>query len=271
MLGLICFFVYWPLVEAVRYSFTAWNGLTAARWVGGANYSFLWHQSVFRGIVKTNVLLLFGIVVWVIVPFVLALVLQGLRGAGVFRAVFLIPHLLSPIIVGGLFRVILAPGGPINVALRHLGLGFIALGWLTDAHVVLLAVVGVICWALLGTGVLFYSAGLAAIPMSHVEAATMEGASWLQLAWHIYRPALRRVTRFWVLILTVATVIGLFPWIFGLTQGGPGFASTTIDYQMYNIGILGGQYGMACAIAVVGVGLVLLVLLVQAAWWRRPA
>jgi ABC-type sugar transport system permease subunit len=69
--------------------------------------------------------------------------------------------MLPPIIVGGVFRIVLADEGPVNAGLRAAGLGFLAPGWFTDPNFVLITVVVVIGWVTLGSGVLFYSTGLA--------------------------------------------------------------------------------------------------------------
>jgi ABC-type sugar transport system permease subunit len=82
---------------------------------------------------------------------------------------------------------------------------------------------------------------------------------------------LRPVTRFWMLLVTIATVMAFFPYIFGLTQGGPGYASTTFDYAIYSQGVIGGLFGLACAIAVVALVFAWCVLTVEFGfgWLRR--
>ena len=96
------------------------------------------------------------------------------------------------------------------------------------------------------------------------------GTTWRRRSWtapagiswcgHIYRPALAPVTRFWVLLLTIATVTSFFPWVLGLTQGGPGIACTTLDYQVYRSGVQTSRLGLASAIAIVGVLVVAILL-----------
>lgn len=253
IIALLAAFVVLPLGKVFYYSLTDWNGLTSPKWIGIGNYRFLWGSADFHKIVLTNVYLVVGIVAWVAVPFTLAVLLHERPRANLARTVLFIPVLLPPAIVGGMFRLLLSVDGPINSALRGVGLGGIAAQWLVDRRLVLVSVILMITWALAGSGILFYSAGLAAIPRSYVEAAQIDGASWRQLVWWIYRPALRPVTRFWVLLLTIATVTSFFPWIFGLTRGGPGIDSTTIDYSVYQTGIVTGQWGMAAAIAVTGI------------------
>ena len=263
LLAALAVFVVVPLGRAVFYSMTRYDGLTSAEWVGLENFRFLTEWNDFGRILVNNVVLMLGIVLWVLIPFVLSIIIFGHRRAGLVRTVLFLPALLPPIIIGNVFRLILGDGGPLNEGLRAIGLGALAQGWLTDERLVLVSIVFVIAWAFMGSGVLFYSAGLSAISPSYIEAAILDGAGWRQLVWHIYRPALRPVTRFWALLLTVSTVTSFFPWIYGLTQGGPGIASTTLDYQVYVSGIQNGRLGLASAIAVVGIFLIVVLLLAQ--------
>ena len=271
LLAALGFFVALPLVRVVYYAFTRYDGLTPAEWVGLENFEFLTQWADFGRILTNNLILVVGIVVWIVIPFLLAIVIFGHRRADLVRTLLFLPALLPPIIIGNVFRLLLGDGGPVNEALRTVGLGALAQGWLTDEKLVLFSIIFVIAWAFMGSGVLFYSAGLSAISQSYIDAAILDGARWHQLVWHIYRPALRPVTRFWALLLTVSTVTSFFPWIYGLTQGGPGIASTTLDYQVYVSGIQNGQLGLASAIAVVGIGVILVLLLAQFAAGRVRA
>lgn len=268
-LSLLAVFVYVPLVSMLRSSFTVWDGISPGRYVGMANYRFLAGYEDFHRILFNNVVLVTsGLLVWIGLPFLLSVVILEFRRAHAIRLALFIPALLPAVIVGNIFRLILTSDGPFNASLRSVHLGFLAGNWLLDERLVLVSIIVVIAWAVLGSGVLFYSAGLAAIPQSHVEAAAIDGASWWQVVWNIYRPALRPVTRFWAVLLTISTVAGLFPWIFSLTGGGPGIASTTLDYAVYTTGFGNGQYGLASAIGVVSILFVALVLLLQAGYGR---
>jgi len=256
-------FVYAPIVRLGYYAFTDYNGLSDPEWVGLDNFSTLLRdEDVHRAILNT-VLLTAGLAVWVTLPFVLSVIIFGRRSANIVRAILFLPALLSPLIVGRAFRLVLADNGPVNEILRSIGLGGLAQPWLTSEVWVIPALIAVIAWATMGTGVILYSAGLAALSRDYVEAALVDGARWHQLVWHIYRPALGPVTRFWVLLLTIGTVTAFFPWVFGLTQGGPGIASTTIDYQVYRSGVQTSRLGLASATAIIGVLVVAVLLSVQ--------
>jgi ABC-type sugar transport system permease subunit len=263
LLALVGTFVVWPLVDLVRFSFSRYDGLTPARWVGTANYRFLWNWEDFRRILVNNAILACGVALWVVVPFVLSILVFGMKRANLIRTVLFIPAMLSPIVVGAAFRIVLADDGPVNESLRTIGLGALAPGWLSSERFVLVTVILVICWATMGSGVLFYSSGLAALPPSYAEAAALDGAGFLRLVHHIYRPALRPITRFWTMLLTVSTITGFFPWIYGLTNGGPGVSSTTLDYAVYVTLNQGDQLGRGAAIALIAVVLVVIILAIQ--------
>ena len=257
---LLLVFVYAPMARLGYYAFTEYNGLRPPAWVGLDNFRFLVDWPDFQRAIANTVVLTAGLLVWVGLPFLLAVIIFGRRGANLVRAILFLPALLPALIVGRAFRLVLAENGPINAAFHGLGLDLLAQPWLSSEAWVLPSLIGVIAWATMGTGVLLYSAGLASLSRDYVEAAIVDGANWRQLVWSIYRPALSPVTRFWVLLLTIGTVTSFFPWVLGLTQGGPGIASTTIDYQVYRSGVQTSRLGLASAIALVGVVVVAILL-----------
>jgi ABC-type sugar transport system permease subunit len=270
-LVLLIIFVFSPLVMAIGLSVFQWSGIGEPTFVGARNFQILVRSEDFHRILLNNTFLLLGLAIWVTLPLLVAVMLQGLRGASLFRAAFLIPLVLPPVVIGRAFRLLLTDDGLLNETLRGLGLDVLAFGWLTDDRLVNISVIWMIAWATFGMGVLFYSAGLAAISTEMVDAARVDGAAWGQLLRHIYAPSLAPVTGFLVLLLTVSTMTAFFPWIFGLTRGGPGVASTTLDYQVYQSGIRGGRYGVASAIAVVVLVYLAILLLVQFFVFRRRA
>lgn len=269
MVVAIAVFVLYPLGRVLYLSMTDYSGLGTPTWLGLDNYVNLLQSSGFQRVLLNAGLLLLGVPIWVGIPFIIAVALFRQPGAGAVRSLLLIPTILPPVAAGAIFRIFLADDGPANSTLRAVGLGALAPSWLAGDPFVLVTVVVVILWAVMGVGVMFYASGLTTMPYENVEAAILDGASWRQLVWHIYRPALRPVTSFWILILIVSTVTSFFPWIFILTQGGPGYASTTIDYYVYQSGLVRGQFGVASAASVIGIVFVAIVFALSALRGRR--
>ena len=262
-LALLLIFTFWPLTQVIALSFTRYDGFSDPEFFGLGNYQFLSEWADFQRIIFNNIVLLSGVILWVVVPFMLAILIFPMRGATVIRALLFVPAMLPPITVGVVFRIVLANDGPLNQVLSAVSFGLISPNWLTDSNIVLFSIILVICWATMGSGILFYSAGIAAISPSYIEAALLDGANKWQLVWHIYRPALSPITQFWVLLLSVTTITGFFPWIFALTRGGPGVASTTLDYAVYTTLLGGTQLGRGAAIAVISLLLMAVVVMIQ--------
>lgn len=276
-LCLVSVFVLAPLGMVVAYSFTDFTGLGDAQWVGWDNYLDAINYRGFARIMINHVLLLLGMILWVIVPLVMAVVLHELPASSIIRVVLFIPVPLSPVIIGRVFQLVFDSDGPFNAGLRALGLEHLLLNWLVNDQSVLVIVVLVVTWGITGAGVLFYTAALSTLPKDQLEAARVDGANWFQTFRFVYEPNLRPVTRFWTLIMTIITLVNLFPWIFGLTTGGSNMGaipigSTTFDYLIYLRGVRTGQFGESFAIANVALIYLLVVLGLQYSLfrWRSP-
>ncbi len=248
LLALMAIAIILPLVSVVTHAFTDWQPGYDSPWVGLANFKELFQSPQFRQILVNHAILLLGVPVWVILPLMVSFVLyQGVLFPGLFRAIFFFPAVASPALIGILFTFILAPSGPLNSALRSVGLGPLAGDWLGDAHLVKPVIIFVLAWATMGMGVVLFSAALAAVPPELFESAEIDGASWLQRLWHIVLPGIRRVVELWTVLLIVVVFVGIFPWIFTLTRGGPGFSSTTLDWDIYKNALTFGHFGAAAA------------------------
>jgi multiple sugar transport system permease protein len=240
-----------PTASVIAHSFTNWQPGYASPWVGLQNYRDLLGSDQFREILANQAFLLLGVPLWTIAPLVLAALLyERVPFPGVFRTVYFIPATVSPAVIGILFSFVLAPTGPFNTGLRKVGLGSLASNWLADDRLVKPVVIAVLAWATVGTGVVIFSAALSAIPPELFEAAALDGGSWWQRFWHITVPSVRRVIELWVVILVITVFVAVFPWIFTLTRGGPGYSSTTIDYDIYQNALGNGYFGTAAAEAV---------------------
>jgi ABC-type sugar transport system permease subunit len=192
--------------------------------------------------------LLLGIPLWTVLPIVIATMLhERVPAPGVFRTIFFFPATVSPAVIGVLFSFILQPDGPLDVWLRRLGLGGLARNWLVDPQLVKPVLIVVLAWATLGTGVVIFSAALGAVPADLFEAAALDGASWWQRLRYVVLPSLRRIVELWVVILVITVFVAVFPWIFTLTRGGPGYSSTTLDYDIYQNALSFGYFGTAAA------------------------
>jgi ABC-type sugar transport system permease subunit len=252
-----------PTGSAVVHSFTNWQPGYSSPWVGLSNFTDLFRSASFQQILKNQAILLLGLPFWTVLPVLIAAMLYDrVPAAAVFRTIFFFPATVSPAVIGILFSFILGPTGPLNTSLRDIGLGGIAADWLSDPSLVKPVIIAVLAWATMGTGVVIFSAALSGVPPELFEAAALDGASWLQRFRYVTVPSVRRVIELWVVILVITVFVAVFPWIFTLTRGGPGYSSTTIDFDIYQNALQFGYYGTAAAEAVVLLVIVTLVVAV---------
>lgn len=241
-----------PTASAVVHSFTNWNPGFASPGVGLHNYAFLLNSASFQQILENQGFLLLGLPLWVFGPLVIATALHDrVPAPGLFRTVLFFPATVSPAVIGILFVMILAPSGPLNTALRGIGLGGLAGNWLASTSLVKPTLIVVLAWATFGTGVVIFSAALSAVPQELFEAAELDGATWWQRFRCVVLPGVRRIVELWAVILVITVFVGIFPWIFTLTRGGPGYSSTTIDFDIYQNALSFGYFGIAAAESVI--------------------
>src|SRR5262249_22465024 len=123
-------------------------------------------------------------------------------------------------------------------------------------------------WAGLGVGVVIFSAALSSIPAELFEAAEIDGASWWQRLRYVMLPGMRSTVELYVVFQVLSVFLFLFGWIYVVTQGGPGYSSTTLDYDIYQNALSYGIFGLAAAESVYLLAIVLLILGVGA-WLQR--
>lgn len=245
--------VLYPTVAGAWYAFTDWTGRNVApNFVGLANFAELFSSPPARtALWNTLVIAAATTVIQTVVGLALALALHSaLVTRNLLRTVFFAPALLPPVVIGFLWRYTLTPAGPLNDALRELGLGGLAQNWLGDGDIALASVIGVIIWQHAGLTMVIYLAGLEGVPAEVLEAADIDGASRWQRLWHVTIPLLVPATTV-AMSLTLISGLKLFDQVFVMTGGGPGYATETLSLIMYKEAFVSGRYGYSAAIALV--------------------
>ena len=234
--SLIAIFKLYPLASGIFYSFTNWRGGPNWKLIGLGNYSRMLKDPAFVSAMFNAVKVLVTLPLWVLVPFVLAfLIFQETPGWRFFRAAFVFPYIIAPVIAGYIFSFVLGLDGPVNQVLRAVGLQVLALQWFGDVRTALWTLVAVALWSYFGLGVVIYLAGMANLPRDTFEAATIDGANWRQQVIHIGIPMLLPTIGYWSVICTAGMLIWFFPYIYAITSGGPGYASMLPEYYIYEV------------------------------------
>lgn len=246
-------FVFLPVVLAAYYSFFNWNGLGPLdRFVGFENYTRALTDPIFHLGIRNNFLIV-----------VLSLVIQGplalgvalllnrkIRGRTLIRVLIFVPYVLSEVIAGLAWRLILQPHGPFDAIIEGLGLGGIRQLWLADPGFVMWTLIGVLTWKYLGLAIILFLAGLQGVPEELAEAAAIDGATWWQTQRYVTIPLLGPTIRIWA-FLSIIGSLQLFDMVWILTGGGPVNATTTMASYMVLYGLNRSQVGFGSAVAVI--------------------
>ncbi|MEU5860900.1 sugar ABC transporter permease [Nonomuraea sp. NPDC047529] len=241
-----------PILVAGYASAFKWNGFGGlpTDFVGLDNFTRLFSSDIFAtDLAHLAVLVLFSVVIQL--PFSLAVAMllnQRIRGRAVYRLVFFAPYVLSEVITGVLFSLILAPdGGMANQFLSVFGLES---EFLADPDTVMPALFLVMTWKYFGFHMMIYLAGRQGIPNELIEAAQIDGATPWETFRHVTLPLLGPTIRISV-FLSVIYTIQLFDLVWILTGGGPSHSSETMAVTMMEFGFKRSQVGYANAISVV--------------------
>jgi multiple sugar transport system permease protein len=221
----------YPLVLGVNFSFTG-DGERDGTAVGLDNYTVLFGDPLFLGALRNVGLLVLLLPVAVAIPGLLATFIHlRVPGHRFFRGAYFFPAVLSPVIVGAVFNLLLAFDGPVNAVLGTVGLG--PVDWLGDPDVAIYAVVGVHVWATFGMALVVFLAGFAALDSSLLDAARIDGASLPRVIWHVIVPGLSRTIQFVVVTTMIGMLTSMFGLLYVMTGGGPGGTTYLPEYYIW--------------------------------------
>lgn len=248
-------FVIFPVGSAVYYGFFRWSGFgVPTQWVGLQNYLTILTDPTFLDAVRHNgVIILLSLVLQGPLAIVVALLLnRRMRGQSLIRVLIFVPYVISEVVVGTGWSLILQNAGALNGLLREAGLSSLALDWIADPAIATWSLMGIITWKYVGFAVILFLAGLQGIPEELTEAASIDGASFWQIQRSITLPLLGPTIRIWVFLSMIGSLqlFDLVYIIWGPYVASTAGVSTMATYLVVN-GRSAGAYGYGNAIAVV--------------------
>jgi raffinose/stachyose/melibiose transport system permease protein len=261
--ALYTLFVLLPLIDGFWLSLHSWDGVSSKRWVGLGNYRELAHDgAVHSAFLHAVILCIFYAALPVLIGlFVSASLTRAhVRGMSFIKSALFLPQVIAAVVVGVSWRWLFDEYGPVNQALRKLGLGFVARAWLGDFTWALPAIGVIGTWVMLGLCMVLFLAGMQKIPTSLYDAARVDGAGAWREFLAVTLPGLRNELAI-ATTLTVIAALRAFDLIFVTTRGGPGDATLTPSLLLYSRAFLTGQVGQAAAIAIVLAAVVFVVAL----------
>ncbi|HEY5587112.1 MAG TPA: sugar ABC transporter permease [Ruminiclostridium sp.] len=261
---LLLLFAIIPNIFTLFISFTKWNNYTDLTFVGLKNYIKIINDGLFfKSLFNTLRIMLISLPIGILLSLSLAFIIDQkiVRHAGVFKTLFFLPYITTPVAVGTLFGLLFDyQTGFINLILQKLGIFKEPVYWMSKPEYVVVIVSIIVLWKSFGYNMILYLAGLKTIPKELYEAADIDGANIWQKFFYISIPKLNSVTMFVVItsliwglqifdepaLLLVATNTSAS---IASTIGGPGKSVYTLVSYVYEEGFILFREGMASAVS----------------------
>ncbi|WP_260470411.1 carbohydrate ABC transporter permease [Streptomyces sp. RP5T] len=258
------FFVLRPLLTTMQYSLYRWDGIGPSQWVGLDNYrTVLTDPDLLEIILHAFVLIIFfsfvPVCLGLLVASLIHRVSKGPLGAAA-RTILFLPQIIPLVAAGIAWSWVLSTTGIVNQVLNSVGLDRYSRAWLGEFDTALPAVGVIGAWVLLGLCTILLVTGMSKIDPALYEAARIDGAGSVREFFAVTLPSLRREVGI-CLTVTVIAALASFDIVYISTSGGPGTATTVPGLEIYRLAFAQRQVGLASALAVVLMLLVLVCVL----------
>lgn len=241
-----------PIIMAFYISFFKWNGFNEMEFIGIKNYVNAFHDArLGNSVINTLIIAVTVIVVVNVLGLLLAmLVNKSSKVNNFFRSVFFIPFVLSAVALSFVWKSILSYTGVLNGFLTALGQSDLVGNWLGQRGTALVCVIVVEIWRTLGYHMMLYLAALQAVPGDLYEACTVDGGN----SWNKFR----NVTLPLIvpgmsvsILMSIINELRIYDVVKVMTDGGPGYDTETIVYNIVAQGFSNNIVGYSSAIAVI--------------------
>jgi multiple sugar transport system permease protein len=252
VLVLLIFRAY-PLGSVIANSLTNLDGLFRHDFIGIRNFVRIFRADYFWQTLANSFLMFINVPIQVLVGLIVSMLLyEKTPGWRFFRSLYYLPQIVSAVIVGYLFAIFFSFDGPVNAVLRFVGAPGLAIEWLGNRFSATAVVITALVWINIGWQGVLILGGLSGIDPSVFEAAKIDGAKFFRRTFSVLLPMIGRVIEYSFVYSVAWTFTGLFPFIYSITNGGPGYDTTTLDFLVYQKAFReNSALGQACALAVI--------------------
>lgn len=247
-------FVLYPIFYIFNASLYDWDGINQALYVGIQNYIDMFTDDrTFSLAIRNSFYWTFlTIFPQMFLGFILAYILTAdIPLQNIFRIIFFMPAIISPVVLGIIWQRIYAPfGGLLADIAFETGARFLQQPYLADPKIAIFSTIAVNVWQWTGFSMLMYVAGLQGLSREVLSAAEVDGAGTLQRIRYIIVPMLRHV-HLTLILLGVIGTLQTFALVFMLTKGGPNHATEMLPTYIFQKAFTLQSMGYASAVAVV--------------------
>ena len=254
----VTLFLVIPVIALFVISLLNYNLLTPATAAGFENYINIFrYDDAAHSLGVTVYYVLLNIPLQTVVALALAVMLNSKRrGMGIYRILYVAPYLSTPVATAVIWYWVFDPKlGAVNALLANVGIT--GPQWLSSSQWAMPVVALVNIWQYVGYNMLFFLAGLQAIPKQLYEAAQLDGAGPFKQFFRISLPLLNSTTLF-VLVTGVIGSFQVFDTLYVLTQGGPGNSTEVLNLKIYQVAFVDFRLGEAAAMSVLLFGVILI-------------
>jgi multiple sugar transport system permease protein len=222
-----------PMLGSLYLSFTRYDLLSAPQWIGLQNFTAMFSDIRFLDSLRVTAIYVFlSVPLKLAVALLVALALnKGLRGLGIYRAVYYVPSLLGgSVAIAILWRQIFGQNGIVNQGLALLGIHGLS-SWVANPDTSVYTLIILAAWQF-GSPMLIFLAGLKQIPHEMYEAAGIDGAGPIDKFFRITLPLLTPII-FFNLVLQMIGAFQAFTPAFIVSSGSGGPYGSTLFYTLY--------------------------------------
>jgi multiple sugar transport system permease protein len=268
LVGMVLF-ILGPFVASLVLAFASWDGLTALKWVGLANFiDQLTDELLLKSIVNTLLIALITVPVGLALALLIAVALEKLRTRSLYLVLFFAPVVTSTVAVAMIWQQLFRADGVLSSFIGST-FGIDPPDWLGDPRLALISVCIVTIWSSVGLNSVIFLAGLQGISPSVVEAAQLDGAGAWSLLTRIRMPLISPIIFFSTIVAFISS-LQTFDTVFVLTaDAGPDNATRTIVYHIYDLGFGRFEFGPSSAASVILLVLTLVITGLQFAAQKR--
>src|SRR4051794_22107476 len=240
-----------PLVKLVILSL---HLAQAGQTFGGVttdNFRFAWEDPTFKEALRHSAILLVAVPTMLAISVLVSVVLhEEVRGWRIYRSALFLPYVIAVPVFGTVAAYMFQLDGAVNAFLHRVGLDALAIDWLGSERYALATVMLVIISRELGFGIVLFLARMTSLDQAPIEAARIDGAGWWQRMRYVIVPEMRGTIEFYCVVAAITMLAWVFAYVFTLTQGGPGTATTVIELYIYNTAFsVSSNTGIAAAVS----------------------
>ena len=257
-------FTFIPIAFTFFLCFMDWNGISwsTLKFAGFNNFIALFEPTTLQLIWNTILMGIIMLVGGMILGFLIAnIFVMKIRGMYIFRTIWYLPVVVSMAVISQIFSMFLNPvSGLFNEML--MAMGFDGINWKDSTFWMFFWIITISMWKGLGGTVIYFMAGLNAVPVELYEAAAVDGVNKRQRMWYITIPMIKPMTSY-VFITGCIGMFGTFEAVKMISGGGPNGSTRVIMFMIYDVCYGDFRMGLGAAISVVLLFIVLILTIIN--------